>query len=58
MTQRTLLVDADIVAYKFASATEQVFHFDGKVAEPCVASDLSEAVKAAAEAVARQAGPR
>ena len=42
---RTMLVDADIVAYKFAAATEQVFHFDGKDAEPCVDSDLDEALK-------------
>ena len=45
MKRRTLLVDADIVAYKFASATEQVFYFDGKDAEPCVDADLDEALK-------------
>lgn len=46
---RTLLVDADIVAYKFASATEQVFFFDGKDQPPCVDADEAEAFKLADE---------
>jgi 5'-3' exonuclease len=46
---RTLLVDADIVAYKFSAATEQVFFFDGKDAAPCVDSDLGAALVATDE---------
>jgi DNA polymerase-1 len=49
VTNRTLLIDADIVAYKFASATEQVFYFNGKGEEPSVAHDLDAAVKGAGE---------
>jgi len=49
MARRTLLLDADIVAYKFSAATEQVFHFDGKAEEPCVSSDLAEATTLADE---------
>jgi len=50
--KRTLLVDADIVAYKFASATEQVFYFDGKGEEPCVVHDLDEALAMTDEYIA------
>jgi DNA polymerase-1 len=45
--KRTLLVDADIVAYKFACATETVVYFDGKDQPPCVEADLGEAIKGA-----------
>lgn len=44
---RTLLVDADIVAFKFSAATEQVFHFEGKDAPPCIEpGELSEVLQA------------
>lgn len=41
--KRTLLIDADIVCYKFASATEEVFYFDGKDKPPVVEHDTEEA---------------
>lgn len=48
--KRTVLVDADIVAYKFASAVEHVFHFDGPGTVPCVdPGDLDEALAATEE---------
>lgn len=42
--KRTLLVDADIVAYKFAAANEQVFYFDGGDSDPSVEADLEGAL--------------
>lgn len=47
--KRTILLDADIVAYKFAAATEGVFYFDGKENEPAVADDFEAACSQAAE---------
>jgi 5'-3' exonuclease len=41
--KRTILLDADIVAYKFAAATEGVFYFDGKENPPMVADDYEAA---------------
>lgn len=43
--KRTLLVDADIVAYKFAAATEQVYYWNGGDEEPGVISDLPKALR-------------
>ena len=45
--KRTLLIDADIVNYKFASATEEVYYFDGKDQPPAVHHDTKEACDAA-----------
>lgn len=47
--KRTLLIDSDIVAYKFASANEEVYYFDGKDQPPCVSEDLGAAIKGADE---------
>lgn len=47
--KRTLLIDSDIVAYKFASAHEEVYYFDGKDQPPCVSEDLEAATAAADE---------
>lgn len=44
--KRTLLIDADIVAYKFSCATEDVFYFDGKDQPPAVEHDLPSAISA------------
>lgn len=41
---RTLLIDSDIVAYQASSASEGVFHFDGRDAEPAVDANLDEAL--------------
>lgn len=43
----TLLVDADIVAFKFASVTEKVHYFDGADSEPAVTSDFEAAKEGA-----------
>lgn len=47
MTQRTLLVDADIFAFAAASATEGVFLFDGPGRPPAVAKNLDAAFEKA-----------
>ncbi len=47
--KRTLLIDADIVCYKFASATEDVFYFDGKDQPPAVDHNTEEACNAAVD---------
>lgn len=49
--KRTLLIDADIVAYKFASTNEEVWHFDGKDAPPATKADTENACKEAEEYV-------
>lgn len=49
MTKRTILIDADIVAYKATAATEGVYYFGGKDAAPCVAADFDSAVDKAKE---------
>lgn len=41
---RTLLVDADIMAFKASSATEKVYHWDGPDAAPSIAEHLEEAL--------------
>lgn len=41
---RTLLIDSDIVAYKAASAKEEVYLFDGEGSEPAVEGNLEEAL--------------
>lgn len=43
----TLLIDADIFAFKAASACEGVFHFGGRDEEPAVAENLEEAIATA-----------
>lgn len=45
----TLLVDADIVAYKFAASTEEVYCFNGRDRPPAVAADLDAAKRGAKE---------
>jgi DNA polymerase-1 len=45
--KRTLLVDADIIAYQVSASTEDVFYFDGKDAPPVVDADLSSALRKA-----------
>jgi len=50
--KRTLLLDADIIAYKFAAACDKVFYFDGKDAPPAVDSDFNEAMAGAEEYIA------
>lgn len=47
--KRTLLIDSDIIAYKFASATEEVYYFDGKDQPPCVSEDFEAACVGADE---------
>jgi len=44
---RTLLIDADIVAYKFASTSEEVHYFDGADDAPAVKADLDHATSQA-----------
>ncbi len=43
----TLLVDADIFAFKASSATEGVFYFGGKESEPAVDENLEQCLKTA-----------
>lgn len=50
--KRTLLIDADIVAFKFASVTETVVYFDGRDAEPAVDADFDKACEQAGEYIA------
>lgn len=45
---RTLLVDADIMAYRASSATEGVFYFNGGDQPPAVDDNLDEALEVAA----------
>jgi DNA polymerase-1 len=47
--KRTLLIDADIIAYKFSCATEDVFYFDGKEQPPAVEHDLNAAIEGATD---------
>jgi hypothetical protein len=54
--KRTLLVDADIVAYKFAAANEQVFYFEGGDSDPSSESDLEGALGDAEEYLAELKG--
>lgn len=49
MTSRTLLIDADILAYRASSATQKTYHWDGPEGPASVATDF-EAAKAYAEA--------
>lgn len=49
---RTLLVDADIVAYKFAAAHEEVYYFDGRDQPPAVSADLQAALTSTEEYIA------
>jgi 5'-3' exonuclease len=44
---RTILVDADIFAYVASSATEGVFHFNGRDSEPAVDENLDKALEVA-----------
>lgn len=46
-TERTILVDADIMAYKAASATEGVYHFNGPDEEPAIDDNIDEALRIA-----------
>jgi 5'-3' exonuclease len=39
---RLLLIDSDIVAFKLAAATEEVFYFDGKDQPPAIHEDFEE----------------
>jgi DNA polymerase-1 len=43
--KRTLLIDADIVAYKFASSHETVLYFNGPDEEPSIDSDFEGAAR-------------
>lgn len=52
---RTLLVDADIMAYKAASATEGLYLFNGVDAEPSVDENLEEALEVAERDIERVA---
>src|SRR4249919_1897060 len=52
---RTLLVDADIMAFRASSATEKVYHFDGPDSEPCIAEHLEEALAVAQADIERVA---
>lgn len=45
--KRTLLIDADIVAYKFACANETVCYFNGEDGPPAVSADLDAAIEGA-----------
>lgn len=47
MKDRTLLVDADIMAYKASSATEGVYFFNGRDADPAIDENLEEALEVA-----------
>lgn len=49
---RVLLVDADIVAFKYASANEEKFFFDGKDQPPAIDADFDAAVAGAKECIA------
>jgi DNA polymerase-1 len=49
--RRTLLIDADILAYQAAAGNEEVFYFDGKDAPPVVEADLDGALAAADDKV-------
>ena len=42
--KRTILGDADIFAFKYASANEEKFYFDGKDAPPAVDADFDAAI--------------
>lgn len=42
--KRTLLIDADILAYQASASSEEVFYFDGKDAPPVVEANLEEAL--------------
>lgn len=50
--KRTLLLDADIIAYKFSFATETAVYFNGAEEAPAVDADLDEAKEAAEEYIA------
>lgn len=50
---RTLLVDADLLAYKASAATQRSYAFDGPDAPPAVVADLEEAAQAAEEQIQR-----
>lgn len=49
----TLLIDADLYAYKASSACEGVYHFGGEGADPCVSENLDEALKVAERDIER-----
>lgn len=46
---RTILIDADIVAFKATAATEGVWYFNGQGEEPAVAASLDDAIRKAEE---------
>lgn len=48
---RTLLVDADIVAFKASSAKEQVFYFNGRGEPPAVEENLEAALAFASRSI-------
>lgn len=43
--KRTILGDADIFAFKYASANQDTFFFDGKDEEPCIDASFEDAIK-------------
>lgn len=47
--KRTLLIDADILAYQASACTEDVFYFEGKDKPPTVDADLEGAISSADE---------
>jgi DNA polymerase-1 len=49
---RTLLIDADIVAYKYSSANEKAWYFDGPQASPLRSADLGAAIDCARDFIA------
>jgi len=49
---RTLLLDADIVAYKYSAVNEKAWNFDGPGAEPLRSSDLAAAIDCARDFIA------
>jgi len=53
MKDRTLLVDADIMAYRASSANEGVYHFNGRDAEPCIDENLDQALDVAERDIER-----
>jgi DNA polymerase-1 len=50
--KRTLLIDADIIAYKCSATSETVCYFDGRESEPAVEADLEEAKENAIDYIA------
>lgn len=48
---RTLLVDADLLAYVASAATQRSYHFDGPDAPPAISADFNEAKEAAEQQI-------